>query len=335
MKNKSLKKIPIFIILSLFILLALLKLDYDRTLSKKDTLNNEKITLEITEGESVSDILQSLLDTKLMDKKHVYYTKIYLRINDLSTKLQAGVYELPKSLSIVEIIDILQNGRNQDVWISIPEGLRKDEIAIIIEKELSIYEGSTFSSSEFLSLTINKEFINSLELNIQIDNLEGFLFPDSYAFPRDIDAKGAIEILVENFKTKIGNNEYTYEDIIFASIVEREGYNGNDRPIIAGIILKRYNEGWLLQTDATLLYPVKDWKHVITQQDKNDDNPYNTYKKIGLPPTPICNPGLQSIQAVWNPTSTNYYYYIHDTDGNPHYGRTLEEHNKNVNTYLR
>jgi UPF0755 protein len=335
MKNKSLNKIPIFIILALFVILALLKLDYDRTLTKKDTDNNEKITLEITEGESVSNILQSLLDTKLMDKKHVYYTKIYLRTNDLNTKLQAGVYELPKSLSIIEIIEILQNGRNQDVWISIPEGLRKDEIAEIIEEELSTYKDSIFSSSEFLSLTTNQEFINSLELNIQVDNLEGFLFPDSYAFPRDIDAQGAIEILVENFKTKVGNNGYTYEDIIFASIVEREGYNGNDRPIIAGIILKRYNEGWLLQTDATLLYPVKDWKHVITQQDKDDDNPYNTYKKIGLPPTPICNPGLQSIEAVWSPTSTNYYYYIHDTDGNPHYGRTLEEHNKNVNTYLR
>jgi UPF0755 protein len=270
-----------------------------------------------------------------MNKKHVYYTKIYLRINNLSTKLQAGVYELPKSLSIIEIIDILQNGRNQDVWISIPEGLRKDEIAKIIEDELSVYDSSLFSASEFLSLTTNQEFINTLNLDIEIDNLEGFLFPDSYAFPRDIDTQGVIEILVENFKTKVGNNEYTYEDIIFASIVEREGYNGNDRPIIAGIILKRYNEGWLLQADATLLYPVKDWKHVITQEDKNDDNPYNTYKKIGLPPTPICNPGLQSIEAVWNPTDTNYYYYIHDTDGNPHYGRTLEEHNKNVDTYLR
>jgi len=99
--------------------------------------------------------------------------------------------------------------------------------------------------------------------------------------------------------------------------------------------LKRFEEGWLLQTDATLLYPLKDWKHPITQEVKEDNNPYNTYKNIGLPPTPICNPGLQSIEAVWNPVETNYYYYIHDNDGNPHYAETLDKHNENVNKYIR
>ena len=140
--------------------------------------------------------------------------------------------------------------------------------------------------------------------------------------------------LVDNFKTKV-TKDYTYEDIILASIIEREGYNGNDRPIIAGILLKRFEEGWLLQTDASLLYPFKDWKQPITQEIKESDSPYNTYKNMGLPPTPICNPGLQSIEAVWNPTETNYYYYIHDTDGNPHYSETLDQHNENVNKYLR
>jgi UPF0755 protein len=328
-------KFSLFLILGLFVLLGLLKLDYDKALSKPNSDTNEKTTFEITEGESVDNILQSLIDTGLMEKRHIYYTKFYLRINNLSTKLQAGVYELPKNLPLREVIDVLQTGRSQDIWISIPEGLRKDEIARIIEDELSAYDSPTFSISEFLSLATNKDFIETLNLNVDINDLEGFLFPDSYAFPKDIDAQGVITVLVENFKTKVENSKYTYEDVILASIVEREGYNGNDRPIIAGIILKRYNEGWLLQTDATLLYPVKDWKHVITQQDKDDDNPYNTYKKIGLPPTPICNPGLQSLQAIWNPENTNYYYYIHDKDGNPHYGTTLEQHNNNVNTYLR
>ena len=94
-------------------------------------------------------------------------------------------------------------------------------------------------------------------------------------------------------------------------------------------------EGWLLQVDATLLYPVQDWKHTITQVDKDSDNEYNTYKHPGLPPTPICNPGIESINAVRNPEANTYYYYIHEDNGTPHYSRTLTEHNNNVNTYLR
>jgi UPF0755 protein len=169
---------------------------------------------------------------------------------------------------------------------------------------------------------------------VDISDLEGFLFPDKYSFPKTITTQEVIIKMVENFKQRV-EEEYTYEDIILASIVEREGYNSNDRPIIAGIILKRFEEGWLLQTDATLLYPIKDWEHTITPQDKEDDNPYNTYKNIGLPPTPICNPGLQSIEAVWNPEETDYYFYIHDKDGNAHYAETLEQHNENVNEYLK
>lgn len=327
-------KVPIILVLILFVFLGVIKLDYDRALSNPNSDSEEKSIIEIKEGETVQNILDSLVKSELLKERFVYYAKFYLRINDLGTRLQAGVYELPKNLSLKELIDALQSGRSQDVWILIPEGLRKDEIAQIVGNELGKYTPSNFSISEFLSLTTDTTFIESLELAVNVSDLEGFLFPDRYAFPREIDSRGVIEILVENFKTKVGD-EYSYQDIILASIVEREGYNGNDRPTIAGIIIKRFNEGWLLQTDATLLYPVKDWKHTITAQDKDDDNPYNTYKKIGLPPTPICNPGLQSIKAVWEPVESAYYYYIHDTDGNPHYGRTLDEHNSNVNKYLR
>ena len=333
-KKCSFSKLLIIIILLCFVLLGVLKLDYDRSLNKSNSDESEKVILEVTEGESVDNILKSLIDNGLLQKKYLYYTKLYLKINNLGSKLQAGIYELPKNLSIAELIDTLQFGRSQDIWVSIPEGLRKDEIAEIVAKELEGYETSSFNKEDFLFLTTDPQFISTLGLPTGIADLEGFLFPDKYALPKDATTQSVAEMLIDNFKKKVGEN-FTYQDIILASIVEREGFNGNDRPIIAGIIIKRFNEGWLLQTDATLLYPVKDWKHVITIQDKEDDNPYNTYRKIGLPPTPICNPGLQSIEAVWNPTETKYYYYIHDKEKNPHYGSTLEEHNANVNKYLR
>ena len=325
------KRLLLFFLILIGIGIALVVTDYKRNLSVPNSSSDEKVRIEITEGESVTNILQYLLEEGLITKKNYYYAQVYLKLNNLGATLQAGVYDLPKNLTIVELIETLQYGRNEEIWVTIPEGLRKDEIAELVNNELA---SENFSSEKFLALTEDATFIETLELGVEIDNLEGFLFPDKYSFPADIDTEGVILKLVENFKTKV-NKEYTYEDIILASIVEREGYNGNDRPIIAGIILKRFKEGWLLQTDATLLYPLKDWKQTITQELKEDNNPYNTYKNIGLPPTPICNPGLQSIQAVWNPTETNYYYYIHDNDGNPHYAETLDEHDENINRYLK
>jgi UPF0755 protein len=327
-------KILFFFILVPIILGTILIFDYNRSINFPNSDNDEKIVFEITEGESVEQILQSLLDNNLISQKNYYYAKFYLKRHNLGTNLQAGVYDLPKNLTVVELIDTLQFGRKEEVWVTIPEGLRKDEIAQRIEKELNGNGSLEFSKEEFLSLTTDQEFINTLELNVDISDLEGFLFPDKYSFPKTITTQEVIIKMVENFKQRV-EEEYTYEDIILASIVEREGYNSNDRPIIAGIILKRFEEGWLLQTDATLLYPIKDWEHTITPQDKEDDNPYNTYKNIGLPPTPICNPGLQSIEAVWNPEETDYYFYIHDKDGNAHYAETLEQHNENVNEYLK
>lgn len=324
------KKLFLFFLILIGIGIALVVTDYKRNLNVPNSSSDEKVRIEITEGESVTNILQKLLEEDLITRKNYYYMKVYLKLNDLGASLQAGVYNLPRNLTIAELIETLQYGREEEVWITIPEGLRKDEIAQLINNEL---KNENFSPERFLALTEDPTFIQTLELGVETDNLEGFLFPDKYSFSTEIDAEGVILKLTENFKTKV-TREYTYEDIILASIVEREGYNGNDRPIIAGIILKRFEEGWLLQTDATLLYPLKDWKHPITQEVKEDNNPYNTYKNIGLPPTPICNPGLQSIEAVWNPTETNYYYYIHDNDRNPHYAETLDEHNENVKRYL-
>ncbi len=333
MKNKNSPTALICFVFLLFLLVGSF-IHYKKTLSQPISESDERITIVIEEGQSVKSILNSLVEEGLLKNLHAYYVKIYLKLNKLESKLQAGTYQLPKQLTIVELVEALQSGRDLDIWVLIPEGLRKDEIANIIKKEFDKNNLQDFSREGFLQLTEDKEYINTLDLTIEVDNLEGFLFPDRYAFPKDATAETVIERMVSNFKTKVGE-EYTYEEIIFASIVEREGYNASDRPIIAGIILKRYSEGWLLQTDATLLYPVKNWKHTITVQDKEDDNPYNTYKRLGLPPTPICNPGLQSIEAVWKPQESSYYFYIHDKEKNPHFAGTLDEHKKNIEKYLR
>ncbi len=327
------KTLSIVLIIAIIAGIGLL-IDYRSSLDKQNSKDSEKVTFQITEGEAVDTILGNLVDEGLLRKRFVKYTKVFLKASKMEGQIQAGTYNIPKNLSIKELITTLQNGKNQDIWVTIHEGLRKDEIAKILNDELSQIDTASFSVDEFLTLTTDSEFIKTLELEIDIKDLEGFLFPDKYALDPNSTTKSVIKVLVDNFKKKVGE-EYTYDDIIMASIVEREGYTEQDRPIIAGLLLKRIREGWLLQADATLLYPVKDWKHVITLQDKDNDNPYNSYKRPGLPPTPICNPGLQAIKATQNPEETPYYFYIHDNDGVPHYAVTNEEHNINVNKYLR
>jgi len=213
-------------------------------------------------------------------------------------------------------------------WVTIREGWRDEEIATKLAKELDIPE---------------KEFLRIAE--------QGKMFPDTYRVPRDASAAAIVTILKENFNKKITpamlsdirKGSLTLEQVIvLASIIEREGKTSEDRPMIAGILLNRLEQGWPLETDATLQYALgyqtKEkswWKKELTNDDKTVDSPYNTYKNPGLPPAPISNPGIQAITAAIYPKKSDYMFYLHDKKGGIHYARTLEEHNRNIEAYLR
>jgi UPF0755 protein len=128
--------------------------------------------------------------------------------------------------------------------------------------------------------------------------------------------------------------DVTYKQLIVASLLERETFADSEKPIVAGIIYKRLENDWPLQIDATLQYIKGNWKPVYSI-DKELNSPFNTYKNLGLPPSPIANPGLSSILASISPEASEYWYYIHDNDGKIHFGRTLEEHNANIAKYLK
>ena len=215
-----------------------------------------------------------------------------------------------------------------DVWVTTLEGWRVEEIAAKLNKELDIPE------SEFIKVA-----------------REGYMFPDTYLVPRDATVGAVatlfrstfdekIDALLRNDAKKIG---LSFSDVVtLASIVEREGRSEEDRPVIAGILLKRFKADWPLQADATLQYALGYqaqektwWKKNLFDDDKKIDSIYNTYLHKGLPPRPIANPGLSSIRAVIYPKETDYWYYLHDPEGRAHYARSLEEHNQNSATYLR
>lgn len=331
---KTIVKIFLLALVTVGVLIFIAKKNYDTVIEQPNSDSSEKITFQIVPGESVDSIIQKLVDSGVLKDKWANYFRIYLKLNDIAERIQAGTYEIPKNLNIKEIAETIQKAKGLDIWITIQEGLRKDEVADILATELSNGGNPNFNKDEFLALTTDTTYISTLEFPYTLLDLEGYLFPDKYAFAVDETTNDVINKMITNFKTKVGTQD-TYEDLIIASMVEREGRTSEDRPMIADIIQRRYEEGWLLQICATILYYKKDWEHVITKEDMAESNPYNTYKNPGLPPTPISNPGLVSINAVRNPQSNPYYYYIHDDEGNIHYGKTLDDHNKNIQTYLR
>lgn len=161
---------------------------------------------------------------------------------------------------------------------------------------------------------------------------EGYLFPDTYFFNGDETEKKVIERMENNFKKKAG--EVGYDALIMASLLEKEAITLEDKKIISGILWKRLEAGMLLQVDASLAYVNSKTSAELTKDDLQDDFPHNTYVNKGLPPTPICNPGLESIEAAKNPAETVYWYYLSDSRHKIHYAVTFEEHKRNKFQYL-
>lgn len=275
----------------------------------------------IDKGAGVTEIARDLKKENLIKSEFAF--KVYVKQNNLIDKLQAGSYKLSPSMSVKELIKTLQTG-SEDRWVTLIEGWRLEEMAEELNGKLKIENG---------------QFIKIAK--------EGYMFPDTYLFPKQASASYIADTLRKTFdskytqdlRTKIRTKGLTEaQGVILASIVEREGRSDKVRTEVASILLKRFKIGMGLNVDAAIQYALgyqKDekswWKRHLSLDDLKIDSPYNTYIHQGLPPTPICNPSRSSLTAVANAdASTPYLYYYHDLKGNSYYAKTLEEHNENV-----
>jgi UPF0755 protein len=301
--------------------------------------NETPIYFVVPKGASAMQIGNKLYNSGLIRSTLAY--KVYVQFFGKAKKINAGQFKLDKTMSVLEIIETLQGGP-LELWVTIPEGLRKEEMVDIFVESLQMDPAAASGfEAEFLNLTKGKE---------------GYLFPDTYLFPPEVTASmvvGRLESVfntkVDEFKDGIEESAYSLDQIItMASILERETKTDEERPIVAGILWKRLEaDGWLLQADATVQYAIansklktqnsklKDYWPILTKTDLDIDSPYNSYKYKPLPPTPIANPGLSSIKAAIYPESSDYWFYIHDADGVIHYAETIQQHNENVRKYLR
>lgn len=317
--------------------------DYRSSIKQSYNPNNGYVEIIIEEGETTAEIAESLEKNELIKNK--YYFQFYIRQENLETNLQAGQYRIPLNSTTEEIAEYLQNAEVPDIRVTIPESLMIIEIADILEEAFEVNPETSFDKQEFIKLTENADIARDLGIPVpEGKDLEGYIFPDTYEFPSDANAEYVLNgILNIGFKQKIYNkykeeiqeSQFSlYEILNLASMLERETKFPEDRPKVADILIRRLENNWTLGIDATILYYHKDWTHEITEQDLNMDSPYNTRKNPGLPPTPICNPGEETIRAVLYPEPNEYWYYISDEDFVLHYAVTEAEHNANIREYL-
>lgn len=263
-----------------------------------------------------------------------------------------GTYTLNSSMGYGTIISTLINSANnqQLVKVTIPEGKTLQQIGQILETN------KVCSSQDFLTVVEAGGFNFPLASQIPASSTrfykyEGYLFPDTYEFYQNSSGKAAAQKMLTNFTAKVDSSMiqkasslgFTVDQAVaLASIVQTESGKTTEMGKVASVFENRLKNGvkdnggkHFLQSDATIFYVLRDIKPVLTQSDTSISSAYNTYKVEGLPPGPICNPGLDAIKAVLNPDSTNYYYFVSDSSGNYYYAATYSEHQKNVKKAMK
>lgn len=313
----------------------LYKKNINNPLSPSDTTLQ---VFEIQKGDNAKTISKNLEDQNLIPNSNAFY--YYSRLNKLDRQFKAGRFTISPSMTPTEIASTLTTNQQGNVVITIQEGQTVQDIN---------------ESLKTLGLISNQEFIDSVNSFNKFDQykfldeakteelpikLEGYLFPDTYFLsPSTFDSDEFLGTLLDTFESKAlplleQSNRPVHEIITMASIVEKEAYGPTDSPIISGILWKRTDNGWFLGADATSLY-LKE-TNIITHETLQEQNPYNTRNFTkGLPPGPIGNPGLESIQATVNPSETEYWYYLHTPSGTTHYATTNDGHNLNRARYLQ
>ncbi len=271
---------------------------------------------------------------------------IFTAIADLSGKfkdLHAGTFIMKEGMSVVDALKTLSVKGSQEISVTIPEGFDLRQIA-----ERLVAAGIVKTTDEFYavtgapgqkakiadSLAKGRAFVSDKPADA---TLEGYLFPDTYRFFAGATAETVVEKMLDAYGNKINDlrNSPTHADLTVASLVEAEVRTEADRAKVADILKRRLNAGMPLQLDSTVNYITGKSAPSVSSEDQRVDSPYNTYKYKGLPPGPICDPGLASINAALAPTPNSYWYFLTTADGTVIYSKTLDEHNAAKAKYLK
>ncbi len=334
-KNNKLKVIGLIFIL-LIVLISIFVFTQIGAVNKN---NKKDVIIDIPSGSSVNAISDILYKDKLIKNKTLF--KAVVKVSGKAPSIKAGKYLLNQSYTNNDIVNLLASGKiyNDGTKITIPEGSTSKEIvALLVKNKLG-------NKEKYEELINNpKELYNDVEFLKENDviSLEGFLYPETYYFNEKLSEKEILlqmlyafnNVYNDKFKEKQRKLDMSLEEVIsLASIVEKEAVKDEDRPLISGVFYNRLKIDMPLQSDATIQYIFAERKKIVTYNDLKIDSPYNSYKNKGLPPTPIANPGIKSIEATLYPEESKYLYFVAKMDGGNRYSETYEEHLKNVKIY--
>lgn len=295
-------------------------------------LGNKPVEFEIKRGATFTQVADSLADRGMLRDRWLF--RSLGRVMGADRRVKAGFYLLWGTMSPLQIFNAIRAGKIIEYEITVTPG---DSLPDIDRKFSSL---NPEYGEEFRKLSVDGEFLD--DLNVDAPSLEGYIFPDTYRFPKGLEISEVVSMMVDRMREKYDDDMtlrtlemgLTEREVLtMASIVEKEAIIDRERSVIAAVYYNRLKKHMLLQADPTAIYGVKSSHERITRKDLLKKTPYNTYVIKGLPPGPIASPGLKSIQAALNPADVPYLYFVSNNDGTHNFSVTLSNHMENVKAY--
>lgn len=308
--------------------------------SSTDDLSDEIVVFQVERGESFNRIALELEERGLI--RSALFLKIYNKITGSDNLIKTGSYNIELRLSSLEIIDQLVEGKQKLVPVVIPEGLTIRKIADILS------DAGISSRDAFIGAAVDGSYLK--KYGIEAETLEGFLFPDTYSFQQNFPASSVVEYMVDVFFDELSEvypdykmltGRQIYDKVILSSIIEKEYRVVEEAPMMASVYYNRLDQGWNLGACPTIVYIIEEELMMahperLTFSDLEIESAYNTYQNQGLPPAPISNSGRVALDAVFNPASTEYMFFVvKDINAGSHeFTRNLEDHVRAKQDYL-
>ncbi len=331
-KSKKLGITLVGILLMTGVILSLFIFQMKRFIETPRNPREQMVTFTIAPGQSLKQVAINLEKQGLITNQAQF--KLYVRYKQAAARLMAGEYQLSASKTPAQILDQLLKGRVKLYRLTIPEGLNMDETAGLVQ------ETKFCDTAPFLALCRQADFIKTL--GVDSHSLEGYLYPDTYFFPKQTTCRQIIKKMVTTFhsvytrewKKRTTELGFSVNEIVtLASIIEKETGDASERPLISSVFHNRLKKNMRLESDPTVIYGDKEFDGRIRKRHLQRKTPYNTYQLRGLPLGPIANPGALALKAALYPDKSKYLFFVSKNDTTHYFSKTLAEHNRAVRKY--
>ena len=292
----------------------------------------EKVEVKVERGEHFSSVVRKLKDKSVIPNERLF--SLWARLWKLDKKIHWGFYHFELPLAPAAVLDQMVLGKGVFYRVTIPEGLTLREVADLLE------ETGIADKERLLAEAASPELLS--QLGLEATGIEGYLFPDTYYFPPSVTEMEILIAMVEQFRAVFNSMMQQqskalgltlHEVVTLASLIEKETGDEAERPLVSAVFHNRLKNKIPLQSDPTVIYGLPNFSGNLTRKDLQSEGPYNTYRIKGLPPGPICSPGLSSLKAALSPAPVPYLYFVSRNDGSHLFSVDLKDHNRAVRFY--